>query len=68
MRLQGGTKYAGRVEVCYLFNGTYQWLTVCSIKWGLTETIATCRQLNYTNNFTVGEFSNENICIKIVIA
>ena len=57
LRLQGGTEYAGRLEVCWNNNGKsrYQWMTVCDSRWGRRETIAACNQLNYNNTQYMGE-------------
>ena len=52
VRLRGGTKYAGRVEICWRQHeeDQFQWLNVCSDRWQYRETIAACNQLGYNNN------------------
>ncbi len=40
-----GSRYAGLVEVCHLF----QWKTVCGDDWSDTSAGVICRQLNYTD-------------------
>ena len=67
VRLQGGTEYAGRVEICWQNNGTYQWLTVCLTRWGLPETVAACSQLKYTNTFALGELNGYFYCLPLAI-
>ena len=60
VRLNGGTAHAGLVEICWHEGGEndeYRWFSVCTKHWGIAETIAACKQLNYTNNSRIGKMA-----------
>ena len=42
LRLRGGIKIAGLVQICMKENVTYDWFNVCSDGWGKNETTAVC--------------------------
>ena len=48
VRLQG-TKYAGRLEVCYSQWRKNFWMPVCDDNWSNVDAGVVCRQLNFTN-------------------
>ena len=48
VRLQG-TKYAGRLEVCYSQRRYHFWMPVCDGSWSNIDAGVVCRQLNFTN-------------------
>ena len=64
VRLQG-TKYAGRLEVCYPSQWrNHFWMPVCDDNWSNVDAGVVCRQLNFTNPAYQGLYTKA-VCLSV---
>ena len=67
VRLQG-TKYAGRLEVCYRPSQwrNHFWMPVCDDNWSNVDAGVVCRQLNFTNPAYQGLYTKA-VCLSVCL-